>query len=812
MKTTRFLTLALVTVLILWGTTLQSQILYDFGFQRDMAVPVYNTPGQPLKNAWVGGLNSAHFNQIDLNMDGIKDLVVFDTHRDKLTTYLNSGTSGMVDYVYAPQYELLFPKIYSWIRLKDFDNDGKEDIFTYGFAGIKIYKNTSTVAGGLSFSLYIPNLNSDQGGLAPSNILLTYVDYPAIDDIDGDGDLDVLAFYGLGTLIEFHRNLSVENTGNADTLWMELQHRCWGWMAENSEDNSITLHIDVVDTTIHNWCVNSFKGSTVQPPQTGSKHTGSTMLLLDLNGDSLKDLILGDTDFPNLVALYNGGTLDTARMTSLEYNFPASDTPAHVFSLSTADYLDLDNDGKKDLLVGAMSPGWENPKSDNIASTWFYKNTGTTASPILHLQTKSFLQGEMIDAGSNSHPVLFDYDGDSLLDLFIGNYGILDSTWMDPLSNLFGFHKSNITLYKNTGTATQPAFTLVTNDFAGMHSLGLVGAYLTFGDLNGDGKPDMIMGDTTGKLHYFQNTAPTGYPLQLTYITGNYQGIDVGMFSIPQLIDLDGDSLLDLAIGYKGKPWTPDSVYYFWKTSISYYRNTGTVTAPVFTLQTDSLGGVNVNDNYFHYSDGYSAPYFYRDSSGTLYLFTGSGTGMIFYYRGINNNLNGVFEKDSNMVHITDYDHFYSVQHFENQFHSAQTIDASLKSSVAIGDLNSDGYPDMIVGNYAGGLYYFKGSQPLGVGIPKTTRVFEGDVTLYPNPAGHQANILIKGADQSILTTTTVFSITGQKMLEVQHKGDDFFPVNTYLLPNGIYLVRIEVSSPGQGTSGVFTRKLVVKR
>jgi hypothetical protein len=40
--------------------------------------------------------------------------------------------------------------------------------------------------------------------------LVTNVDYPAIFDIDNDGDLDILTFWGLGSFMELHQNMSVE--------------------------------------------------------------------------------------------------------------------------------------------------------------------------------------------------------------------------------------------------------------------------------------------------------------------------------------------------------------------------------------------------------------------------------------------------------------------------------------------------------------------------------------------------------------------------------------------------------------------------
>ncbi|HEU4719052.1 MAG TPA: FG-GAP-like repeat-containing protein, partial [Bacteroidia bacterium] len=112
------------------------------GFSRVDSIAVYD--GGQLRNPWSGGHNYCQLSEIDLNGDGIKDLFVFDRSGNKITTYINLGTPNQVDYVLAPEYVSRFPLMHDWCLLRDYNCDGKEDIFTCSIAGFAIYKNVST--------------------------------------------------------------------------------------------------------------------------------------------------------------------------------------------------------------------------------------------------------------------------------------------------------------------------------------------------------------------------------------------------------------------------------------------------------------------------------------------------------------------------------------------------------------------------------------------------------------------------------------------------------------------------------------------
>jgi len=164
-------------------------------YHLDQSVPV-EVNGKSIGMPWAGGLNSAQINKIDLNGDGKEDLAIFDRTANKMFTYLTVGSQ----YQYAPDYELFFPpSINQWVLLRDFNCDGKKDLFTSDPGGIAVFVNTSHAGSPPSWRPFYPGhplLTYWYNGSI--NLQVNGTDIPAIDDIDEDGDLDIIVAQFVG--------------------------------------------------------------------------------------------------------------------------------------------------------------------------------------------------------------------------------------------------------------------------------------------------------------------------------------------------------------------------------------------------------------------------------------------------------------------------------------------------------------------------------------------------------------------------------------------------------------------------------------
>ena len=687
-------------------------------------IPVFHGSHE-LVNAWAGGFNNPQFSHFDLNNDGLQDIVIYDKGDFRFYGFVNEGGVGMTEYRFEPEYSDYFPDAINWAVLKDYDNDGIQDLFAYIGAGMAAWKGGYDSEGKPSFTLVKDKVRYVNGALL-TPVYASPVDLPGFADVNGDGDLDIFAFGSLGGFVRYYENRSVEEGWGTDSLLYDLTYNCWGHWLEGTTCKGGTLN---------ETC---FAGPDIDVDQRGGLHAGSTILVLDKNGDGLHDLVLGDAGCVSMTLLRNSTNNTTGQIVSQDIKFPAENNSVLMATHPTAFGIDVDQDGEQDILV---SPN-DTQDGFDAKNSWLYRDVSTdSVEPVF--VSDSFLVDGIIDAGSNSRPVVVDVNQDGLLDLLIGVRHYYVDTAIGPEYGLW--------YYQNTGTLTDPEFSLISRDFSDLSVHQLAFFSPTVGDLDGDGDLDLVSGDSGGNLHYFENVAPAGATMEFVLTEPNYKGINVGVQSAPFLFDVNRDGLLDLIIGERNG-------------NLNYWRNFGTATSANFIEDSPFWGGVDVRAT--GWPTGFSVPFLRINSGNQIELYVGSQFGGVHRYSNLDGNLLGTFTEEDSVW---------------------KDLDGGELCALHLADINGDSAMDAFFGNSRGGimLYTEKGQPIVSVEEVPATPV---QVQLFPNPASDRVIVeLSTGAIERL----ELLDLSGRILMAKQGEGENRLELNLQGMSSGLYLVNV---------------------
>jgi 6-phosphogluconolactonase (cycloisomerase 2 family) len=226
---------------------------------------------------------------------------------------------------------------------------------------------------------------------------------------------------------------------------------------------------------------------------------------------------------------------------------------------------DLDGDGKPDLVVA-------NRNSNNVA---VHRNTSTSGL----IAAGSFAKKVGFTTGNQPTSVAIgDLDGDGKPDLAVANNS-----------------SNSVSVYRNTSTSGSIVFATKV-DFA----TGNAPSSVAIGDLDGDGKPDLAVANSSSNtVSVYRNTSTSGsivagsFAAKFDFTTGT-QPISVAIG------DLDGNGKPDLAVANFGS------------ASVSVFRNTstsGSIVAGSFAAKVDFATGTNPYSVAIGDLDGDGKPY-----------------------------------------------------------------------------------------------------------------------------------------------------------------------------------------------------------
>ncbi|WP_339874609.1 FG-GAP-like repeat-containing protein [uncultured Algoriphagus sp.] len=329
-----------------------------------------------LTSPFTGGINSAQIETIDLTGDGIEEWVTWDINSRQLLVFRKEGEK----FFHLPELTYAFPtNISGFLILADFDGDGKKDLFTSTAFGIKAYKNTSN-GSQISWDVAQNFLKLDGSG----NIQTNNLDTPLIQDLDGDGDLDLVIFnFAGGDYMEFYKNTSVERKQSADIDGFEFPLTHWG----NFE------FCGCGDISFGKTCEGQDLNSRILSDENSKiLHAGGhSILYQDFDGDGIDDLVLGRDECSTLYFLPNSGTSSEPIFSSFTNSLPGyGDFPEfplfHIGQLI-----------EEDIIVSLNT----SEASSNFGIDF--------ANSIVKIDSQGnadfeFLQNQMIDLGENTKP------------------------------------------------------------------------------------------------------------------------------------------------------------------------------------------------------------------------------------------------------------------------------------------------------------------------------------------------------------------------------------------------------------------------
>ena len=589
--------IGLVTASLFFGCTGPRSSLSPEAFpppfeHRAYPFVVRDTTGKLLDHPFMGGLNLPRPQFADIDGDGDHDLFIQEV-TGHVKFFENAGSAEVARYIWrSDQYQGL--DVGEWYRFVDLDDDGDFDLLgEIPFSYIRLFRNEGSPTN--------PSFVADFDSLRDADGMPLFADrqnIPHFTDLDCDGRMDLFIGRIDGTVRHYasigmdERNVPIFQlvTDRFEDIEIVAQ------FASLHGANTLTFHDVDQDGDKDLFWGDFFESGVLLIPNTGSCAEPSLRseplpfpaedplstsgynapVFVDIDGDGDHDFfvgVLGGAFNPNHSAAENFYFLE-ADGTDYSLRTRSYLSSIDIGSESIPEFADLDGDGDQDLLIsnkiepGAFDTGhiyhFENRSADAapefvlrghlgisgrfhyapaiadldadgdldmLAGTWgkgiaFFRNEGTPDRPVFALVQEGYVK---LTRGSNATPVLVDIDGDGDLDLFVGE------------------SSGDLNFYRNSGSASEPVFELVSDKFDGID----VGrrSTPTFADLDGDGDMDMIIGRESSSAVLYRNVGDAENP---HFEDAGTLALPLPIYAVPKFVDLDSDGDLDLFSGGLG--------------------------------------------------------------------------------------------------------------------------------------------------------------------------------------------------------------------------------------------------------------------
>jgi choice-of-anchor C domain-containing protein len=263
-----------------------------------------------------------------------------------------------------------------------------------------------------------------------------------------------------------------------------------------------------------NISTSSFAPGFTMPAQ----YESGSAVIVDLDGDGRPDI--AEINQPHTISIFrnlsSGGPLSAASFASrVDLPLPVGSNGGDPYRLH---FADLDGDGKLDLIVSEVSG----------SRVSIFRNVSVPGI----LNTNSFEAPVAISTGADARfSIAADLDGDARADIVAINFG-----------------NNNISVFKNIGSPGS----ISSNSFAAPVNFPCAaGVYeIAIGDLDGDGKPDLALANSyAAVISVFRNTTVPGIIETNSFASRvDFPAADYG--SCIAIGDLDGDGKPELIAGF----------------------------------------------------------------------------------------------------------------------------------------------------------------------------------------------------------------------------------------------------------------------
>ena len=416
----------------------------------------------------------------------------------------------------------------------------------------------------------------------------------------------------------------------------------------------------------------------------------------DINGDGYSDVIIGAAAVSSNTGaayIYVGSSTGIANGASASTTLTGSSTN-QFFGISVASAGDVNGDAFSDIIIGAIGT------ASNAGAAYLYEGSLTGISATPNLTINGVNAGDDFGASVASSG---DINGDGYSDIFISSPNSSTAT-------------GNAYLYQGQTDVSPGTNTLSIAGQSGFDRYGI--SVSSAGDINGDGYSDVIVGaigysggNLDGAAYVYLGSA-NGLSTVSPFILTPGSTFDEVGWDVAAAGDVDGDGYGDILIGAKFTPGSgganQGAVYIYRGSSSGALSLSATLTGlnqgDVFGESISSAGDVN-GDGYSDIIIGAPGVSTINNLGGAAYLYMGSAAG----------------------IQSTD------VPIVLNGLAADEVFGANVAYA---GDVNGDGYGDIIIGApNLGGAYDIQdlgGSNNNGTGIG-SAYVFYGHKTGIPN-------------------------------------------------------------------------------